>query len=314
MRLPTQAFHLAERQLGLVTRSQLVADGAGPSTICRLVDSGHLVPLATGVFRLGGVPPAWEQDVLAACLAAGPLTVASHRTAAALHDLGVRAGPRIDLLAHRWERTHRGPEVAVHEALDLRAEDVTRIGPIPVTTPVRTVLDLASCLGAEQLARVADEVVRRDPEAAVVLERRFVETRRRGKRGYARLAVVLQEVLGRPLATDSRFEDVMVALITARGLPMPVAQHPVVLGRTEVHLDLAWPELLLAVECDSLSHHRDVHAFRWDRRRQNLLVLAGWMVLRCSWDDVTSRREATGDLLVRAYEDRRRELARQASA
>lgn len=303
MRLPHQAFALAERQLGLITRSQLTADGAGPSTVQRLVAAGHLVPVASGVFRMGGAPTGWSQDVLAACLAAGPLTVGSHRTAGALHDhLGLRAGRRIDLIAPRWHRTHRGSLVTVHEALDLRAEDVTSVGPVPVTTPVRTVLDLASCLSPERLARVADAVVRTDDSAAAALERRFQQTRRRGKRGYTALAAVLEEVLGRPLSTESPLEDRTVALIEAQGLPLPVAQHPVTIAGTTVRLDLAWPDLALAVECDGLAHHRDVHAFRWDRRRQNLLVLAGWTILRVTWDDVVARPGPTGALIADAHD------------
>ncbi|MFF5178766.1 endonuclease domain-containing protein [Micromonospora sp. NPDC000316] len=69
------------------------------------------------------------------------------------------------------------------------------------------------------------------------------------------------------------------------GLPRPVAQHPVRLPTGVVlHPDLAWPEYRVAVEYDG-QWHADADQLHRDRRRLNLLVGAGWLVLH-----VTSRR------------------------
>ncbi|MEU5906374.1 DUF559 domain-containing protein [Micromonospora sp. NPDC047527] len=69
------------------------------------------------------------------------------------------------------------------------------------------------------------------------------------------------------------------------GLPRPVAQHPIQLaGGLVLHPDLAWPEFRVAVEYDG-RWHADPEQLHRDRRRLNLLVGAGWLVLH-----VTSRR------------------------
>lgn len=56
-------------------------------------------------------------------------------------------------------------------------------------------------------------------------------------------------------------------------------------------LDLAFVHERIAVEVDGWAWHSDVERFRADRRRQNALVLAGWTVLRFTWDDLTNRPE-----------------------
>jgi very-short-patch-repair endonuclease len=57
-------------------------------------------------------------------------------------------------------------------------------------------------------------------------------------------------------------------------------------------LDLAFPAERIAIEVDGWAWHSDVERFRHDRRRQNALVLAGWIVLRFTWHDLTGRPEA----------------------
>lgn len=69
------------------------------------------------------------------------------------------------------------------------------------------------------------------------------------------------------------------------GLPRPAVQHPVRLANSVVlHPDLAWPEYRVAVKYDG-QWHSDAEQLHRDRRRLNLLVGAGWLVLH-----VTSRR------------------------
>lgn len=76
--------------------------------------------------------------------------------------------------------------------------------------------------------------------------------------------------------------------LTLGGLPRPVVQHPIRLPNGVVlHPDLAWPEYRVAVEYDG-QWHADADQLHRDRRRLNLLVGAGWVVLH-----VTSRRMHT---------------------
>jgi len=306
MPLSTAARRVAERSHGIITRQQLLALDCGPAMIDHHVRRGQLVTIRPGIYRIGGAPLTRNQDVLGACLDAGPLALVSHRSAGALWGLDRISVNGVDILTPRWKRTRADAKVRRHEAVDLRAVDVASCHGIPVTSPVRTCLDLAACVSSPALEAAIDSALRRDLVAEDVLERRFLDTARRGKRGYAKLRLVIEGLVGRTLDTDSRFEDLVIDLIQRAGLPVPVAQHPVDLGHTEVRLDLSWPDLKLAVECDSLAHHRDVHAFRWDRRRQNDLVLLGWQILRFTWDDVITHPERTIRTLRYAYEQRSR--------
>jgi very-short-patch-repair endonuclease len=79
---------------------------------------------------------------------------------------------------------------------------------------------------------------------------------------------------------DSDLEMRFVRAIVAGGLPEPVQQHRVTVGRRRYRIDLAYPELMIAVEIDGWEHHRTRTAFDHDRARANDLVVAGWQVLR----------------------------------
>ena len=79
---------------------------------------------------------------------------------------------------------------------------------------------------------------------------------------------------------DSDLETRVLRVIAAAGLPVPRQQYPIVLGGTEVHLDLAYPEARLAIELDGWEWHRNRSAFDDDRWRDVELVKLRWMNLR----------------------------------
>ncbi|HLY32932.1 MAG TPA: DUF559 domain-containing protein, partial [Jatrophihabitantaceae bacterium] len=54
-------------------------------------------------------------------------------------------------------------------------------------------------------------------------------------------------------------------------------------------LDVAIPDLKIAIEVDGMAYHVDVERFQRDRTRQNALVALGWTVLRFTWSDLTER-------------------------
>ena len=76
-----------------------------------------------------------------------------------------------------------------------------------------------------------------------------------------------------------------------------------------IYLDLSWPDRLIALECDSLTHHFAAHRLRWDDRRQNDLVMQGWLVIRVTWQDVTQRPAQTLALVRHALPPARPVLA-----
>jgi very-short-patch-repair endonuclease len=83
--------------------------------------------------------------------------------------------------------------------------------------------------------------------------------------------------------TDSDFELLVLAAIAEHGLPAPVLHHRVVEGgRFVAEVDLAYPDLRVAIELDGRVHLQPEVRER-DLPRQNDLVLLGWTVLRFSW-------------------------------
>lgn len=93
------------------------------------------------------------------------------------------------------------------------------------------------------------------------------------------------------LATGARShaEQEIVRLLVAAGFADFRLNHPVHVGGRLFLLDIAFPEVMLAIEVDGRAFHSDATAFQADRTRQNLLVSEGWRVLRFTWHDITQR-------------------------
>jgi hypothetical protein len=154
-------------------------------------------------------------------------------------------------------------------------------------------LDLARRLSDRRLLR-AIESARRDKlttwsELVACLARHA----RCGRPGITRLRRVISDNVHREEITDSDFELLVLVLLVERGLPEPVLHHVVRdgNGRFLAEVDLAFPEHKIAIELDG-GDHLDRDVFERDRPRQNELVLAGWTVLRFTWDAYRSGPDA----------------------
>ena len=151
-------LNLSSNQRGLVTTAQARNAGWRRQRLHRWHRSGRLTRLHPGVYSITGVPTDWEQEVLAAVLAAGPGAVASRRSAMALHGIAPatrsRATPIEVSIPQRRDAKLRG--VTVHRVILPRSHTTTVDG-IPCTTSERTLLDSAARLGRAQLARGLDQ-------------------------------------------------------------------------------------------------------------------------------------------------------------
>jgi len=288
---------LAARQHGVVGRRQLLAIGLTPAMVDGRVARGWLIPLHRGVYAVGHRHLRREGHLLAAVLAVGPGTVLSHRSAAALHGIRPSTRPAVDVATPRQGRRGR-PGIDVHVTTVLGRGDVTVVDGVPVTTVARTLVDLASVVPADHLAKALDTA-----ERLRILDLRSLRAalrRTRGRRGggHAALAAALAEhvALGTTL-TRSELEARFGRLVRDHALPQP---------RTNVHVegievDALWPEQRLVVELDGWRYHRTERAFERDRERSNLLVVAGYRVARFTHDDLVRRSDRTaqiiGDLL-----------------
>jgi predicted transcriptional regulator of viral defense system len=145
---------LAERQHGVVSRTQLLEVGLGRRAIGHRLARSRLHPVHSGVYAVGHRVLSREGRWMAAVLGGGDRAVLSHRSAAALWCLRPTGRTRIEVTVPRWRRKRAG--VQVHVAR-LPGDEVTVVRGIPVTTVSRTLLDLASVLDRRQMERACNE-------------------------------------------------------------------------------------------------------------------------------------------------------------
>lgn len=284
---------IAGQQHGLVTKRQVLDLGATRSVVRRRVARGRWAHVDRGVFQIVGTARTWQSDLLACVLAAGDGAVASHRSAGALWGLDGCWSNQPELTIPNGRRFRR-EGVRTHESTDLHlVQPILRSG-IPTTPVPRTLLDLGAVLRIEQVRLAIDDARRRELVDWDELLTTLVRHARRGRDGVGTLRCVLDDHYGEVAVSDSGFERLVVSALLAGGLPAPVLQHQVRIGGRMYRLDLAYPEARLAIELDGSVHmERDV--WEADHARQNALILAGWTLLRFTWNDY---REHSGKLIA----------------
>lgn len=254
---------LADAQHGVVSRTQLLAAGVTARQIEWRVRRRRLRVVHRGVYAVGHEVLSREGRWMAAVLYGGVGAVLSHWSAATLWRMRRGTGPRTHVTTPRKRRSR--DRVTFHYAA-LPADEVDVENGIPVTTPARTLLDLAPLLPSPVLARMIEAAPDHGAPVAELLER---YPRRRG-------AAKLGAVLGPQPMTRSDLEAMTLAAIERAGLPRP--QVNTVIEGYEV--DFAWPEHGVIAELDNYATHGSQHAFEQDRERDRKLAITGWTVVR----------------------------------
>jgi hypothetical protein len=273
---------LARRQHGTITRSQLDSAGLSDRALRRLVSDGVLERAAPGVYVVGGSPDTWHRRLSVELHRAGPLSVVSHRAAAGLIRLDRYRPGHLDLAAP-WASARTGNGVDLHRSCDLPARDRTVVDGLPVTTPTRTLIDMGRYVSSTRLGSMIDDAVRRRLTSYEELAARHAELARPGRAGIRTVAEALADRPCGAAVPGSPFEVIVRQLLIDAGIPVPVLQHPVPCDDMTYVLDLAWPALLVAVECDGFRFHRTPEQLEWDDRRRTELGRRGWLVHHVTW-------------------------------
>ncbi len=276
---------LAEIQYGVVARRQLVAIGVGNRAIGDRLVRGILVPLHRGVYAFGHRQLRIEGRWLAAVLAAGPGAVLSHRDAAALH--GMRATPESSRVSVTTCAAARpAPGLWIFARRPLTPEDVAVVQAIPVTSPARTLVDLAPMLTLGQLQSTLGEADRKGLLDVSAVERALARTKSRHGQGHRRLTAALDahRQAGAVLAR-SELEERFLDLVLNAGLPRPRLNA----RAADFEVDALWPAEQVVVELDGWAHHKERAAAARDRDKTNRLQVAGYVVLRFLHGDVVAR-------------------------
>jgi hypothetical protein len=221
---------------------------------------------------------------MAAALWSAPEGLVSHPTAGALWGLeGVRCRD-VHLLVPDSRRL-RSPDIIVHRTGDLLPADIARVGPIPVTSPLRTAIDLAAVVDPETLEIAIESALRRGLFSPGQLRWRAEQMLGAGRPGSQVLRALLAK---RGLGHSASAPEVKLARILEQaGLGRPARQYEVrANGRLIARPDLAYPDHRIAIEYDSDRWHAGVRRRHHDARRRNRLRADGWTVIEVTPDQL----------------------------
>lgn len=254
--------------------------------IDRAVSTGLVQRMGRGRYTLAGF------DITRA--AATELSaVISHRSAALAHGWSVRSEPRRpELIVPRSRKVEltrrRGRDVRWRDLVDADIEDGV------LTTPVRTVIDCARDLPLTEALAVADSAVRSGAVTRDDLVGRVATLPRSGR---AKAELVLRQATG--LAANP-FESALRALVMQAVGSLFTPQVEIEVDGTTVRPDLVSTPLRTVIEADSHEFHTSRAQLIRDCWRYDELTLAGWLVLRFSWDHVMFEEKWVQHVVQRA--------------
>lgn len=278
---------IATSRHGLVTRRWALGAGVTPAELRHRMGVGALLTEYPGVYRVGHRAPSLESRYFAAVLACGGHAQLSGGAAGCL--LGLLAGPprppEVTALTYR-----RVAGVITHRTRAWDASECTTWRGVPVTSPARTLVDLAAVLEAHVLARAVHEASVRHRTAPTLVEAALA--RRPNAAGAANLRRALR---GDERVSLSALERSFVLLLRHERFPLPKTNH--VVGTRRV--DCLWPAHMLIVELDGYRFHGTRHAWEQDRRRERDARARGFEFRRYTYGDVVEEpRQMIAELAV----------------
>ncbi|MFN8035404.1 MAG: hypothetical protein U0V73_05675 [Acidimicrobiia bacterium] len=140
--LRRQLMALAATQSGYFTAAQALKLGYSYPAQKFHADRGNWLRVDRGIFRIPEWPVGQHEDLVRWSLWARSKAAVSHETALAVHDLGVANPAVIDLTVPPRFRA-RADGVRLHFA-DLPQDDIEQREGFRITTPLRTILDVAA--------------------------------------------------------------------------------------------------------------------------------------------------------------------------
>ncbi len=298
--IPTiaRATSLFAHQQGLATVGQLRGVGVTEGFIRQRLRTREWRRIHRQVLGLSGATPSWARDVRAALLAAGPHAVVSHATAARLHGFdGYDRDERIEICSMDGRHVHSTPGTVVHRSIVLADRHCLTVdGFRSVTQPV-ALLQIAAVDGVDAAGKAFDSMLRagRSPEWVRTIA---AEWRSHRMPGASIMFQLLRERIDAPLP-GRWFQRLARKAFALRGIDL-VDELPVYDGGRQpiARLDLAVPDLLLGVECQSWRWHATPSARADDARRRRRLRALGWEIVEVWWTDLDRLDEVLDELVA----------------
>jgi very-short-patch-repair endonuclease len=269
---------LAGRQEGMVSHAQLLAGGLGRGAIELRLRNGRLHPYHRGVYSVGHTRLTPQACLWAAVLACGGpgASLLGFRGVAAPWDLMPMPSGAVDVITLRRSCSRKG--IRVHKTGTLEPQDITDIDGLPLSTPTRTLIDLADQLTPHRLERVL-HLRLLDVNA---IHARLTALPGRRSRTLLQALATLQRG---PDVTRSELEERFLALVTRYKLPRPHVNATV----EGYEVDFYSPDHDLIVETDGAATHLTATGFEHDPARDAHLTALGHRVIRITWRQLTER-------------------------
>jgi hypothetical protein len=227
----------------------------------------------------------------AALLACGEASTISHGTAAAFWGIGDRWPLLVDVIVPCQQGRKIDGIRSRRCRYPVPEERVVREG-IACTTPARTLVDVAGSLGTPSLRRAVERAAVLQLLDVAAVDLALWRARRRP--GVRHLRAILEDWRtpdGSVPDLRSEFEALALPRLMAMGLPRPATNLTLHLGGERLTVDFIWEAQRLVVETDGEATHGTPVAFRRDRRRDQLLLAAGFRVARVTWDQMRDEPE-----------------------
>ena len=201
----------------MIARRQLLAVGFSSREIERRIERGRLHPVARGVYAVGRRDLSPKGRWMAAVLACGENACLSHRSAGALYGVCEERNGVVETSVRQRGKIER-PGLKVRSRPSLARQDVGTLHRIPITSPVRTLVDLATELPTKLLARAVNEA---DVLGVVDVETlRWALDAYAGVPGAKRLVTLLDKDTF--VLTREELERLFLPIAREVGLPLPI--------------------------------------------------------------------------------------------
>ena len=278
----------AEEQHSVISTQEMKKCGASLTWISRKQQEGIIIREGPSAYRIAGVRRSFENRAMAAVRSARAPALVSHLSAAYLHEFERISVPGIvEITVPRHRRPRRRHGITVHETTAFETAGAMVRNHIPVTGVARTILDCASLV--DKPIRLLDDALRRRIVTWDELWECHESHNASARRGISAFRRILLERDGNtPPGGD--FARIMAEMLTDAGLPEPVFEHPVSVNGHQYYLDLAWPELRVALECNDRGSHDTPKGFLRDPMKRNRCESVGWIYLEFTWWDLVHNR------------------------
>lgn len=280
---PPAVLALAREQAGVATRRQLLAAGLSYRSQRLRIAGGQWTDLFGCLVILSG-PEAIQRATAIVlrlgedAIVTGPLALDMHGLAGIIPEV-VALQPMAVVPPHRHDspRDLRVIRDTVERTCERRAR-------VTIASPHDAIADCAMYLDMSSAQEIVDRALMRGVIGIEHLRRLTAARAKVGRNGSVQLRTILRGAEGGARFEAERRLRLLLPRVAGGAWLHNVA---IMVGAQVFVLDVADETLRICIEVDGRAYHSDTRAFESDRIRQNALVVAGWLVLRFTWAEIT---------------------------